>query len=100
MAGNTFQTWYLFLDMMMEVPKQITDVLREEYHKQLKERWGECIFPQQYKVQDLAQTFEAKLGENHKQIASAQRTSLEKVLENYNFVRRTKEKYKTEFELD
>lgn len=86
-AGNVFQTWYLLMDMMQEAPKFIVNLLKEEYHKQLKDRWGESIFQQTYKVQDLALSFEQKVGETHKQIASARRNNLYyKVLDLYHAI--------------
>jgi len=85
-AGNTFQAWYLFIEMMMDAPKIISTVLREEYYKQLRDRWGESIFQQKYKVPDLSQTFEQKLGENHKQIALSRRNNLSKILDDYNSI--------------
>jgi len=39
-AGNTFQAWYLFIEMMMDAPKIISTVLREEYYKQLRDRFS------------------------------------------------------------
>lgn len=61
---------------MMEARKLTLAILREEYHSKMKERWGESIFQQIYKVPDLTLAYENKLGENHKQIATARRSNL------------------------
>jgi len=86
-AGNTFQSWYLLVDMMMDCPKMIISLLRDDYLRQLKERWGESIFQQIYRIPELSITYEPKLGETHKQIAAARRGNLYyKVLDIYNSI--------------
>ncbi len=50
-------------------------------------RWGESIFQQIYRIPELSLSYEPKLGETHKQIASARRGNLYyKVLDIYNSI--------------
>jgi hypothetical protein len=61
---------------MMLARKLTITILKEEYHAKMRDRWGESIFQAIHKVPDLTLAHEHKLGENHKQIATARRSSL------------------------
>ena len=40
LAGNIFQMWYLLIEMLLEGPRAISAILKDDYYKQLKERFA------------------------------------------------------------
>lgn len=62
--------------MSLAVYKNLSNVMQEEYHNRTREKWGEGLFKQIYRIPDLASTYEVKLGENHATMADMRRKTL------------------------
>ena len=60
-----------FLEILKVAPHQIINNIEIQYHQRIKERWGESIFKNSIKTEDV--TFnrdEPDAGEIHKKIAT------------------------------
>jgi hypothetical protein len=76
LAAQVFHLWYPYMDLMMAARKPLITILTSDFHKSTKERWGEAMFQELYCVQDWIQSYESKVGENHKQIATSRRNNM------------------------
>ena len=72
-SGLCYENWSFLIDFIKIFPKQISTLLKPNYHKIISERWGENIFREEFTTHDLTLSIDPKIGENHKNIASQMR---------------------------
>mmetsp|Transcript_32434 Transcript_32434/g.29241 ORF Transcript_32434/g.29241 Transcript_32434/m.29241 type:complete len:274 (-) Transcript_32434:1236-2057(-) len=53
-SGELLYLWFKFVELIKITPRFILEVLKNDYSKKIKERWGECFFRHIIKQTDFA----------------------------------------------
>lgn len=75
-SGELLYLWFKFMELIKITPRFVLEVLKYDYTKKMRERWGDNFLRQIIRASDYTIPSSAKLGEKHLQLALKKRKNI------------------------